>query len=359
VITLKGVKRTLFNFYLQIKRSLSRRLLRLAFVYLKFGSPTFRFVYDSKSVTDGFGAQFHRICSIIHVSKMINGKIQRPKISQVAIHPLDPFQNIYEMELFLDGANAKLFERSGFSQDSISDKRTTLKFVRIKSVNIIGLIKLRIKYSFRNVEVVIVCQDAHSLADSFINSYRTNIYPFFEFLLDCKDYSTQCVVLHIRQGHGNFAIYPGQKISRELPIEYFDSIVDSIIRTVDVSDYELVIFTDAPKEDLAFSPPPQQEYLWRGMPGFDGQNLTHKGRDLEQHFTLKYSTEFSKVNLIRDINPVEMLLIMIGASYLGVSRSSLSFIAGILNPDGTIFAPPNFWHPSPKAWRVISNELKT
>lgn len=347
------MKRRLFKSYLHTKRRLSGTLLKLFFSYFRVGSPRFSFVFDSTAVADGFGAQFHRICSLIHASNLIQGEIQRPRISQVAIHPLDPYKSITEMETFLVNANTNLFGSSKFSHNPTSEDKEKLIRKRIDSLNISTLIKLRIKYCFSGEEILLTCKDAHAVADAFPNSYQASLVPFFEFLIDTNAETNNTIVLHIRQGHGNFAVYPGQKISRELPIEYFDSILDSIISTTDVLNHDLIILTDAPIKDMTFSPPPQQEYLWEGMPGYDGVTLTHLGRDLEQHFKFKYSRQFSDIKLIRDIDPVGMIHLMTRADFLGVSRSSLSFIAGILNSDGVVFAPPDFWHPSPKLWRFV------
>jgi hypothetical protein len=163
------------------------------------------------------------------------------------------------------------------------------------------------------------------------------------------------VVLHIRQGHGNFAIYPGQTIPRELPLSYFDALLDSILQLCGKSAYSLLIFTDAPKQNVSFIPPIEQESLWHGMPGYDGKNLVHRGKDLEGYFENKYSDSFTSIIVDRESNPLIMLERMTRACYLGVSRSSLSYISGILNSNGMVFYPPQFWHPRPKEWKLIND----
>ena len=50
--------------------------------------------YDAKQVKDGFGAQLHRIVSLLHVAHQLKFEVIKPEILEVAIHPLDPIKTL-------------------------------------------------------------------------------------------------------------------------------------------------------------------------------------------------------------------------------------------------------------------------
>ena len=51
-------------------------------------------------------------------------------------------------------------------------------------------------------------------------------------------------------------------------------------------------------------------------------------------------------------NPLTAIKFMSESDYLIMGRSSLSYVAAILNKEGVIYYPPKFWHPPMSHWKI-------
>ena len=58
-----------------------------------------------------------------------------------------------------------------------------------------------------------------------------------------------------------------------------------------------------------------------------------------------------KVSIQFGGDPLDTIRDMASADYLIMARSSLSYIGGILNRNGTVYAAPDFWHKSLPSWK--------
>ena len=67
-----------------------------------------------------------------------------------------------------------------------------------------------------------------------------------------------------------------------------------------------------------------------------------------------FRQKFRNLQIIRGGDPIEALLIMSQADFLVLSRSSLSYLGGILNHKGQVFPAKGFWHPSLSNWALTS-----
>ena len=162
--------------------------------------------------------------------------------------------------------------------------------------------------------------------------------------------------MHYRQGAGNFAIYPGQRIPRQIHLDYFLGVISEILSAKESKIKKLRVFTDSPREDKEFSPLKEQLDLWVGTPGFHGQNVTYKGLDIENYFNLISKRYGVEVMIERNLDPLEMIIEMANASVLIISRSSLSYIAGLFNSKGSVYFAPGFWHAKPRQWLISPRE---
>jgi hypothetical protein len=150
------------------------------------------------------------------------------------------------------------------------------------------------------------------------------------------------ISIHYRQGVGGKAIYPGQKIPRELDADYFIA----ILRRLATKDRSITIFTDAPESDFEFVPTKEQLHLWVDTPGFHKGVVSVKGLNLEKYF----SSAGYDVNVVSGGSLLEALISMAKSETLIMSRSSLSYVAALLNKSSQIYYPSEFWHPPLARW---------
>ena len=312
--------------------------------------------YDAKQVKDGFGAQLHRIVSLLHVAHQLKFEVIKPEILEVAIHPLDPIKTLSEMRTFLAKSNDVLFQSSLYVAEKKTYKQN--RILRIDSLNLKGICKVLISTFWRTEPTILVSCEAHSLADLVVDKYSETLNLYFKFFLENQvgTNKREVLILHYRQGAGNFAIYPGQRIPRQIHLDYFLGVISEILSAKESRIKKLRVFTDSPREDIEFSPLKEQLDLWVGTPGFHGQSVTYKGIDIENYFNLISKRYGVEVMIERNLDPLEMIIEMANASVLIISRSSLSYIAGLFNSKGSVYFAPGFWHARPRQWLISTRE---
>jgi hypothetical protein len=153
------------------------------------------------------------------------------------------------------------------------------------------------------------------------------------------------IAMHFRQGVGGKAIYPGQKISRELDLDYFIQMVKSIQRESPSSNLRILVLTDAPSVATSYSPPSTQITLWEGTPGYENGVMKIEPFDFSSLNILD-----CEISIFSGGDPIEAIRIMCRADILLMGRSSLSFVAGVLNQNGRVYIAPDFWHNSLSRW---------
>ena len=328
-------------------RLFSVRTLKFVSVFFV---PRLTFAYDANNVFDGFGAQLHRVLSIVHTAHYFNFQMLQPSILQVTLHPLDPIKTISEMSEFLELCNSAFFDSPRFNRNHTAPENHGS--IHISSLNLRTLSFLILRSILFSKPYIIYIKDAHSLADLRVNYYSSIIPIYFDGFL--KKYvnreKNQELVIHYRQGAGNFKIYPGQRIPRQISLRNFKQIVLKLCELKFFEASKVRIFTDSPQTRLDFYPPQEQLMLWIDSPGFDGTKVTYEGLDIESEFQTISNNFKIPVSIDRNLNAFEMIVHMANAGFLMTSRSSLSYVAGLLNFQGHIVIAPNFWHPKPSRW---------
>ena len=298
--------------------------------------------FEANSAVDGTGAQLQRLISVYAFAKYFGFKYEHSGIKQVSVHALDPFQT---EELYIQ----YLEELNAFIQFSNMEKRLSLvsefQNYKIKFWKFMFLLlKNRLRpnlQKFSVLEPYPITEFSPGALPSIrnvvaINSRRATSVPH------------PYIALHYRQGVGGFVLYPGQNISRETPLIQFEEVLKGIINnSPSPAALSLVILTDAPTSITYYEPPLDQQHLWIGTPGFTDGKMEIQPLDFEylsQRFDLP-------IKVIRGGNPLDAIEIMAEAEYLLMGKSSLSYVAGLLNKSGKIYSPRNFWHRPLPGWR--------
>lgn len=346
----------------KVRTTLSRFRLLLAFVHLnrrlvgraKFAfcamiirvtKPKIALTYDSKSKPDGVGAQIQRVLAIKSLSNNLGISYIHTPILSVAIHPLDPYQTGREMKMFLERLNWT------FNIESTPgiDELTSIKFA-VQRLTFLNLTKAIFISRLRNRLITISCVEPYRVSEFDPNIFDKTLL----FLPNFKSAKNEGfnIAVHLRWGIGGMAIQEGEKISRQMELSYFVDLLHKILNELSAISVNVTIYTDAPSGDLLFNPPPEQHTLWENSTGFSNGKLSVVGLDLERQFALLDS----RPKVLRGGDPLLVIQEMAKSDILIMSRSSLSYVAGILNESQNVYFPKSFWHkPLPK-WHIVKEK---
>jgi hypothetical protein len=301
---------------------------------------------DTTKLSDGTGAQFQRMLATRLISHVFNIGYIHQEIKHIQVHPLDPFQDAESYSSYLKDLNLRI-QLTSTGNHSSEDT-----VFLINSISLHMLVKFQIVSKYRGQKIILLLVDPYPVSELLVN-----YFPMIKTYLVSDYWSAKysqaqirpTVVVHHRQGVGGKAIYPGQRIARELDIAYFIRILDQIKSTYEnclAGQLNISIHTDAPQEEINYSPPKEQLELWEGTPNYRDGKVTIIGTSLSEIFQSHgYSVS---INIGGD--PLDAILEMSHADYLVTARSSLSYVGGLLNSSGRVFSAPGFWHRPLNTW---------
>jgi hypothetical protein len=265
---------------------------------------------------------------------------------------LDPFQDEVEYKKFLVLLNeAVLMDSCAYPSDEIIEVK--YESITIRSLIFLQLVSILFKKCYR-----IVITDPYPITEYFVDQFK-DVKNFLtsDYWNPIPVTSTNSIeiAIHHRHGVGGKAVYPGQKISRELDLSYFINVLNQISKTLNKShNLKISVFTDAPEKGVDFLPPKEQLHLWEGTPNFQAGRVAINGASISDFF-LERGYE---VEVLNGGSPLEAIHRMSQADYLVSARSSLSYVAGLLNQSGVVFEAPGFWHSTPSYWVRNAHEFQ-
>ena len=323
------------------KMRLFKCLLRLSIRYLPFIYSYIELSNETASKQDGTGAQVQRLLSIASLAETIGVRFVQNEIENVTIHPLDPFQTPEKYKEFMYRLN-HLFKI--FEPDRGTRKVHKVLFVEDLNLTFLFFVALLSYRKKENTRLVI--QNPYAVSDLLVDNLEKVVSKLGNLTSDIPLNSGKpFIAIHYRQGVGNFVIYPGQTISREIDVSYFKNCIEKFRNLLPSDNYEVHVFTDAPARSIKYQPPADQVYLWEGTPGFEDGVVEIQAANFNAT-----SLGVSDVTVHSGGDPLDAILFMSRASMLITGRSSLSYLAGIMNRSGIVVSAPHFWHPSPKRW---------
>ncbi len=326
---------------LSIRNFIRLPSLSLLRVIIFIRKPKIALCYDAINVRDGSGAQIQRIMAVYSLAKYLRLTYLHKPIEEVSIHPLDPHQSPELYSRYLTRLNSVI----AFPSDSIS-----LDFQREITEPKLTFVKL-LKHIVNNREPsskLIRLSDVYSLVDTKTKIYRfaiahvrRNIQTKFANLSP----SDENIVIHYRSVPGNFATYPGESQTRQLEVKRLARVLKRAIKKRKSHKSPVVIYTDAPAQDQRIPVTQSQQVLWENTPGYENGFLQLNGLDL----TSELSAISNDIELHVGGDPLDALARMSEAKTLIISKSSLSYVASLLNEHQDIYSPFEFWHPVPKS----------
>jgi len=337
-------KHILKKFRQLLLKLFNRTLIQVVKILIKKSGIKIALINNTSSKIDGVGAQLQRLIAIVALCNYLKIPFIQQEFNDVSVHPLDPFQDHESKKRFLKKLNT-LFK---FQGNTIENK-DIFDVIEISYLSSFQLLKIILKGVKLKKTIVVKVIEPYKITNQYQNicSNLNNYFPnWVAFVKNFeKNVNSDVIYIHYRQGVGGLVVYPGQKIPREMSLDYYLNKINDIRLTVP-NLKEVFIFTDAPQKDLEYVPESYQKSHWEGTPGFNSGKLYIKGNNLESGF----SSKGLKVQTVSGGDPLEAIAIMSLASYLITSRSSLSYLAGLLNASGRIYYANEFWHPKPSSW---------
>ena len=342
VIFMKKIKYGLFSVFHLPNVLLNIFLLQI----VKFMPKNLAIQYNNNREMDGIGAQLQRIFAIFSIAKNLNLEYCKSIIQDITTHPLDPFQSYADRKKYV----AKLNDFLNFincEDEILPIDIENIRIIEVDSLSPYKLFKYAFLSNFTNGSVRLVTLNVYSIIDLRPNFYKT-VQSYF--LKHGKYAVNKNIIIHYRRGVGNYALYGQQSIPRELPLSYYKKLWLYLQESGICSDTsKIIVFTDSPLNKTFYRPPTDQMSIWVGTPGYSEGIMTIEAIDFNEIFK-GYPGE---IEIYAGGDPLDSLLVMTGAQHLFLSRSSFSYIAGILNPNGIVYCAPKFWHSKMPSWKIV------
>ena len=294
--------------------------------------------YSPGTKFDGLGAQLQRVIAINALGEYWSLSVMHQPIEEIAIHPLDGFQDDKAYRVFLSNVNYSIAATKIQSRNSKTIYSNDLIFRDMLSV-IFQLLRSRKPIHF-------LISHPYFFVDAYPDMYKCSLNTLVSERISKFSSTTfsDAIVVHHRHGVGNMAIQPGQKSPREISeISLFQSLERCISHHPMA---RIVILTDAPESDIVFIPPSQQRNSWTNLPKFDGVSLKVSGGSLD----FIRSQLAIPIEIIRGGNPLISLANMVTSDVLFLSRSSFGYVAAILGNPTEVWIPADFWHAPLNNW---------
>ena len=326
---------------LSIRNVIKRPSLSLLRLIILIRKPEITLCYNAINVRDGSGAQIQRIMAIYSLAKYLGLSYLHKPIEEVSIHPLDPHQSAKLYSEYLIRLNSVI----SIPSDSISlDFGSEIVEPRLTFVRVLKCIINNRDLSPKLIKV----SDVYSLVDA-----KTEIYQFAithvqrNIRREFTDLSSanENIVIHYRSVPGKFSTYPGESRTRQLEVRRLANVLKRAIKKSKCIKPYLEVYTDAPEQDQKIPVTKSQQDIWENTPGYENGFLQLNGVDLKSEL----SEISNEITLYVGGDPLAALARMSEARTLIISKSSLSYVASLLNKNRDVYSPFEFWHPVRKS----------
>ena len=339
---IKGLLRPIYRRTQRVQHLFLLNILRILFSPKQISSRV-SLGYVSGGKNDGLGAQLQRVLALNGLGTYLSLTVEHSPIESIAVHPLDGFRDERELAAFVTQVNRVIDAEENDSQagDDVYyfNEVSFLDFVRVFFQVLI----------FRNC-IRMQITHPYSLVDAKPGIYRCVLNSKISERLSklaSRNLNMQ-IAVHHRQGVGGKVVQPGQAIPREMD---FDSYRAPITNTkVELGDLKVVLFTDAPLEDISFEPPKDQISSWQGLPAFDGAKMEIKSKSFSEF----QGTDRLFSEIVRGGNPLVTLADISSASGMILCRSSFGYVAALLSSSNSVWIPRDFWHPALPGWHTYN-----
>jgi hypothetical protein len=183
---------------------------------------------------------------------------------------LDPFQTKKALDKYLIKMN-KLFHI-----ESTTKLPQNIKQYEVLNLNSRNLLRFCLISSKNRRQLLVKILSPYSISESIPNLMLNSLRFIPEFIkyMNHERFNKFDAAVHYRQGVGGFTVFPGQSISRQLPVDYFLDAIRRVKSLVSSKYISLAVLTDSPVKSMKYSPLMQQISLWNGTPGFQDKKMS-------------------------------------------------------------------------------------
>lgn len=301
----------------------------------------FALTYDNTSSFDGTGAQIQRILAIFAICRRFGIPYIHSGIKELIVTPLDPFQTESELLEYLKRVN------NYFELPSDFEVGNARKVSKLQTLSKFKLLEIRAanKFPFEKKELVAIANPFQVL------NHKPELYTLTAKSLKQKSSASEIkrIILHYRRGSNTLDILPGESAPRGLPNEWYTKTLRKYVAKYQELgiDFRVEVYTDMPKSSFTYTPKEFQSHLWSYEPRFKNGAVDVFGEDVKNTVFAEFGDELI---VHHGGDPLQGLIDMSEADILITSRSSYSYVGGLLNLKGKIIIPPGFWHSKLNSW---------
>jgi hypothetical protein len=295
--------------------------------------------YNNEEIQDGYFAQLQRVMAIRAIAEKYKFFYFHSEIINLVPTQLDSFQSEIQIQSYLKNINKK------YSYESDPHYSNFDKVVDLLAPTLNMLILLRIKNMVSNKSLLVRITIPYRIMEKTPDSYKFSI-DLLNKKSDVHRVDKELIVIHARRGVAIQHVLPGEKSVRVLDDVYFLTIIKRIV-SESKSISNLVILTDAPENDVYYKPLDKDKNVWQQFDSYKSDSgiliQGHKFKIIVENFE-------GNCKIVRGGDLDKAIEIIKSAGHFVMSRSSMSFVGALLNTEGKIYYPPNFWHKPLRKW---------
>jgi hypothetical protein len=292
--------------------------------------------YDGSVLTDGAGAQLQRIYGTYAVARLLGAAYLHSPLSRVDYQGLAALERNVADPAFHHRLN-EVFRIQSDVSPSDEFHEVHLRDISMDAVAHLAAAFDRNESGGRPILARLVFP--YGIADRFPDCYEVckRVSPFAP---PTQTDRTWRVAVHVRRGD----LLPLESSDRMLSNAYFIAVAQSVAQVLEALeiDFQIELYTEVPDQSFVVTP------------GHHG--IEHRiSAPFVFHPALSRVDEFRVLpNLVPCINgeAIDCLRGLATADVLVMSRSSFSYLGGILNRDAIVLYHP-FWHSALSSWHTV------
>jgi hypothetical protein len=302
---------------------------------------------------DGAGAQLQRIASIYSLAMALRFDFSPQKIGSVEVQHGDPFLSELDVKNFVTSFN-KL--AAPLATKILVDSPKVVKMDSRPSRFFAGIFLQALLSSLMNRPTVVQLVDAYGFTNFHPDLYRVftqKMNSIETASLEKEQKDLLDIQIHIRSSTLSYGS------ERYLDPEAIFSCLANVINNKSLCEFEFTvgIHTDcwtelADSELISNHVSPETFEYWKLLGIVDVQGKVNRDQiNIGRELIERIKSTYPKVIVYPQQSPIDAWRIMAGADVLIISKSSFSFVGGLLNPNAEIWTP-TFWISPLDSWKI-------